>query len=279
LLAQGTVHEQEAIMKEISAIVLGAVMLACATEPSLPPNPELASARSTYQLAAADPVLQAEAPARLSEAAQLLLSTEAAWKEGADPREVAALAYLVERRVLIARWVAGRSPGEADPAKVFVVHAPKGHGDLADLQARHLEAEQRENGLVVTLGRTLFEGSPNELTEVGAWMVDRVADFLAQYPERRVAVEGHTDNMGSNSYNQRVSEERANAVARRLQARGVGQDQVSATGFGAGLLRFGNTSRAGRRLNRRVEIVIENPGSRGTRSVSQMGATGSGMLV
>jgi len=86
--------------------------------------------------------------------------------------------------------------------------------------------------------------------------LDKVANILQRYPRSSIRIIGHTDNVGSSAYNQRVSEDRANAVAWSLEDAGLNPQRVSVEGRGESQPRASNGSEAGRQLNRRVEMLI-----------------------
>ena len=88
--------------------------------------------------------------------------------------------------------------------------------------------------------------------------IKNLADFLTQYPQTTTVVEGHTDSVGSDAYNQKLSERRANAVRDVLVNQyGVGADRVSAVGYGEARPVADNTTADGRAVNRRVEAEVE----------------------
>ena len=88
--------------------------------------------------------------------------------------------------------------------------------------------------------------------------LDRVAESLTQYPDSLVDVYGYTDSTGSEAFNQRLSEDRAQAVANYLSSRGVAAARIRSQGFGEDPRYFvgDNATAEGRALNRRVEIKI-----------------------
>jgi outer membrane protein OmpA-like peptidoglycan-associated protein len=86
--------------------------------------------------------------------------------------------------------------------------------------------------------------------------IDRVAAVLNRYPETVIRVEGHTDSRGSEDYNMKLSERRANAVKNLLIQRGVAATRLEVVGFGKTMPVVGNETEAGRQKNRRVEIKI-----------------------
>jgi outer membrane protein OmpA-like peptidoglycan-associated protein len=88
--------------------------------------------------------------------------------------------------------------------------------------------------------------------------IKNLADFLTQYPQTTTVVEGHTDSVGSDAYNQTLSERRANAVRDVLVNQyGVGSDRVNAVGYGESRPVADNASADGRAVNRRVEAEVE----------------------
>ncbi len=88
--------------------------------------------------------------------------------------------------------------------------------------------------------------------------IKNLADFLTQYPQTTTVVEGHTDSVGSDAYNQTLSERRANAVRDVLVNQyGVGSDRINAVGYGETRPVADNASADGRAVNRRVEAEVE----------------------
>ncbi|SFI67475.1 Outer membrane protein OmpA [Pseudomonas guineae] len=88
--------------------------------------------------------------------------------------------------------------------------------------------------------------------------IKNLADFLTQYPQTTTVVEGHTDAVGSDAYNQTLSERRANAVRDVLVNQyGVGSNRVNAVGYGETRPVADNANADGRAVNRRVEAEVE----------------------
>lgn len=136
---------------------------------------------------------------------------------------------------------------------------------LEELRRRDLEARETERGVVVNLPDVLFEFGSANLTSAAREKTRDIADILVtQAPDRRVSVEGHTDAVGSEAFNQALSERRADNVARALESAGVSPDRIAVKGFGERYPVAPNTNPdgtdnpAGRERNRRVEVVIEN---------------------
>lgn len=89
--------------------------------------------------------------------------------------------------------------------------------------------------------------------------LDKLVAFLNRYPDRTVAIEGYTDSVGGDDYNQGLSERRADAVKSYLTGQGIGSMRLTASGKGKSDPVAGNDSAAGRQQNRRVEVVISDP--------------------
>jgi outer membrane protein OmpA-like peptidoglycan-associated protein len=135
--------------------------------------------------------------------------------------------------------------------------------DAAQARARNLErelaelqAEETDRGLVLTLGDVLFETGQATLMPGALTTVDRLAQFMGDYPERTVRIEGHTDSVGSDALNQRLSEQRAAAVRDALVARGVDTRRIQTVGYGATRPIASNDTSGGRQQNRRIEVVV-----------------------
>jgi outer membrane protein OmpA-like peptidoglycan-associated protein len=128
--------------------------------------------------------------------------------------------------------------------------------DLDRLIANVTSVRQTERGLSLVLGQGLFAVGQSSLSPPAREEVQRIAAVLLQYPQYRIAIEGHTDATGSRALNQRLSEDRAAAVRAALVAEGIAPGRVEARGHGQDLPIADNTTQAGRAMNRRVEILI-----------------------
>jgi outer membrane protein OmpA-like peptidoglycan-associated protein len=92
--------------------------------------------------------------------------------------------------------------------------------------------------------------------------LDRISQIMIKYPQTSILVEGHTDSTGSETYNQRLSERRADSVKALLVQRGVQGSRISIHGYGESRPVATNATPEGRQMNRRVEIRI-NPNAQG----------------
>lgn len=123
-------------------------------------------------------------------------------------------------------------------------------------QVQDLQTEDTERGLVLTLGSVLFETGQATLQTGSQRTVEKVARFLNEYPERDILIEGFTDSMGAEEYNQKLSQQRAQAVRDLLVTYGVDASRVKTEGYGEQYPVASNDSAAGRQQNRRVEVVV-----------------------
>jgi outer membrane protein OmpA-like peptidoglycan-associated protein len=109
---------------------------------------------------------------------------------------------------------------------------------------------------VLTLGDVLFDTGRAELNSGATRKLDQLAQFLAEHPDRRLQIDGFTDSVGTDSYNQELSHRRADAVKSALLTRGIDSARIGTQGYGKAFPVANNTDSGGRQLNRRVEVVI-----------------------
>jgi outer membrane protein OmpA-like peptidoglycan-associated protein len=125
-------------------------------------------------------------------------------------------------------------------------------------QVDAMQAKVTDRGLVVTLGDVLFASGTAALNSAGDSHLGKLAVFLSKYPDRTVQIEGHTDSIGSDEYNQGLSQRRADAVKSYLVAQSIAATRLTAFGKGENSPVGDNSSATGRQQNRRVEVIIEN---------------------
>jgi OmpA-OmpF porin, OOP family len=129
--------------------------------------------------------------------------------------------------------------------------------ELADLKAK-----KTERGLVLTLGDVLFDTGKATLKPGAYPTIERLATALKEVPARKVMIEGHTDSVGADDYNQRLSEARAQSVQSALLERGVASNQISVLGKGESTPVASNDDAGGRQQNRRVEMIFQEDPAR-----------------
>lgn len=125
-----------------------------------------------------------------------------------------------------------------------------------ELQLKDLNVKKTDRGLVITIGDVLFGTNKVQLEPSGVRSLQKLADFLKQYPEQRVTIEGFTDSVGSSSLNKDLSDRRAEAVRTALLGMGISNDRVAIHGYGEAFPVADNDSATSRQMNRRVEIIL-----------------------
>ncbi len=167
-----------------------------------------------------------------------------------------------------AKAAAERAQAEADRARSEqAVSANDAEREARELQRQidALEAEATDRGIVLTLGDVLFATNSHELQPGAGRNLDQLVDFLRQYPERTVEIEGHTDSTGSAEYNRELSLQRADSVRNYLTQRGIAGNRLTTDGIGEIRPIAANDTAAGRQQNRRVEVIIAHgPQARNT---------------
>jgi outer membrane protein OmpA-like peptidoglycan-associated protein len=155
------------------------------------------------------------------------------------------------------KLAADEARGAADAAQVA---ATSSQYQAAELQRQidELNARPTDRGLVVTLGDVLFTSGQADLKAGASGNLNKLVAFLNEYPSRTVMIEGYTDSVGSEDYNQGLSQRRADSVKAYLVGQGIGSVRLVAAGKGENAPVAGNDSAAGRQQNRRVEVIINN---------------------
>ncbi len=115
-----------------------------------------------------------------------------------------------------------------------------------------------ERGLQLDLDAVFFDVDKATLRPEGLRKLDEFVNSIQQNGARVVYIEGHTDNTGDASYNQQLSEQRAQKVRDALIVKGIAAQRLVARGYGETKPKADNSTKAGRSQNRRVEILISN---------------------
>jgi outer membrane protein OmpA-like peptidoglycan-associated protein len=266
-------------------------LAACETQPDS--SALLEQARSAVRQAEADPNVAKYAPTELERARKLLVEAESSAKEkGAKDKTASHYAYLTAQMARIAEQraqeqvavthikageterqqillsarenEANQAVAEAQAAKADAKNARQ---EVADAQAdsqrlaaqlENLQAAQTPRGIVLTLDDVLFDTGKAELKPGAGRSIDQITAFLNENPERRVQVEGFTDDKGANDYNLELSQSRADSVAMAIIRRGIDAQRVRALGYGERYPVASNANDGSRQLNRRVEIIVSN---------------------
>jgi outer membrane protein OmpA-like peptidoglycan-associated protein len=275
------------------AAAVSMALAACATTPRT--NAMLEQARVDVAHAQANPQVAGDAKVDLTTAEQALSRGDALLKEGKSPQLVDHQAYLAERFALAAQKGAdlatsqkaiadaknrrnevllGAREDEAARATRLAQakteelalsaqqtadaqqHSRDLETALADLQGK-----QTDRGVVITLGDVLFATGRADLKSGSRHTLDKLVTFLQAYPKRNVQIEGFTDSVGGDDYNQVLSERRADSVRNALTGMGIAGDRIVTKGHGKSSPVADNDTATGRQQNRRVEVLILDEGA------------------
>ena len=139
-------------------------------------------------------------------------------------------------------------------------------GNRIDKQAQELNTipgvsqvkveKQEGNQKIESQIKILFDVDDDSVKPSEATKLEKLADVLSKYPENIVVIEGHTDSDGSNAYNQKLSEQRAQSIENYLINKNLSISNLSSIGYGEAQPIVPNDTEDGRALNRRVEIKI-----------------------
>ncbi|MGE5419886.1 MAG: OmpA family protein [Chloroflexota bacterium] len=137
-------------------------------------------------------------------------------------------------------------------------------GHKMDKQAEEIKktvpdatVERVGEGIVVEFSsNVLFALNKSDLSSDAKMNLDKLVTVLNTYPDTNIEIQGHTDNSGSEAYNQTLSEKRAASVSTYLVNKSILSQRVTIKGFGETVPKYDNTTEGGRAQNRRVEFLI-----------------------
>ena len=204
---------------------------------------------------------EAAAKAQAADAMRARSEADRQAQEARDSAQRAAAAQAqAEQATAAAQAESERNRAAAASSEQQLQQAVK---DREELRARLLqqfnailETRDTVRGLVVNLSDVLFDSGKYTLRPAAREKLAKISGILLAYPTLNIAVEGHTDSVGGDAYNQTLSENRASAVREYLVSQGVPAASVTAKGFGKTQPVTSNDTPAGRQQNRRVELVV-----------------------
>ena len=199
----------------------------------------------------ADEEAKRQAELAAAKEAQMKAEAEAAAVRAKAEADAAAAKAKAEEDALKAKEEAARADAERARQAAAALRT-----QLLDQFNRILETRDTPRGLVVNMGDVLFDFGKYDLRPEAREKLAKLSGIVLAHPGLTFAVEGHTDNVGSDELNQKLSELRAESVRSYLIAQGLAQANVTAQGFGKSTPVVDNSTPANRQKNRRVEIVV-----------------------
>ncbi len=147
-------------------------------------------------------------------------------------------------------------------AQAQTLKAENARAEMVQLMAEmtELQGQLTDRGIVLTIGDVLFATGKSDLNASAQRSMGKLAEFLQNKPNRNLLIEGHTDNVGNDLYNQGLSEQRAAAVKIAMVDRGISSERIATIGYGKNYPLASNDNAAGKQQNRRVEAIILNAG-------------------
>ncbi len=212
-----------------------------------------ASARAEAEAKAAKEAAEArqQAEQEAQRQAELAAAREAQLKAEAEATKAREEAANAQARALAAQEQAARADAERARKLAQALRA-----QLLDQLNAVLATRDTPRGLVVTMAGVLFATGKYNLRPEAQMRLARLAGIVTSHPGLNLQVEGYTDNIGSDEFNQKLSEQRAEAVRDFLITQGVDTRAITAQGFGKARPVADNSTAAGRQANRRVEIIV-----------------------
>jgi outer membrane protein OmpA-like peptidoglycan-associated protein len=202
------------------------------------------AAKNQAQQDAAQSQLQAQQSQMQAQQAQLQAEQAQAAKAQADAARAQAEAEAAEAQAKAVQANKSAASAEATREKL-----------RAQLNSV-LATSETARGLIVNMSDVLFDTGKYTLKPGTQVSLAKVAGILEAYPGLKVQVEGYTDSVGGDDYNQKLSENRASAVRDFLVSQGVSINNITAQGFGKNDPVADNSTAAGRQQNRRVNLVV-----------------------
>lgn len=274
----------------IAFLVISFILSGCGGPPQN--NPLLTQAQQSYTEAEKDSLVVMKAPVVLKEAEEALQHSQQLWEGGADKNLIEHYAYIAQQKTKVARETAELNAAqdeveraEAERKQVLIearkaeaiaaerraeealeqVRKEKAEAERARQEANNLanrlsemEARQSNRGMVLTLSDVLFDFDSSNMKAGATKVVNELAAFLKEYPQRTVQIEGFTDSIGSAEYNKNLSQRRADALKTALIDQGISPQRIETIGYGEKYPVATNMNEAGRQQNRRVEVIISN---------------------
>jgi outer membrane protein OmpA-like peptidoglycan-associated protein len=211
------------------------------------------------QKEAAERTAQAKAEAEQQQAAAAQAQAEAQAQQAAaeQAKQQAQQAQLAQQQATLQAQQADQARQQAEQAR------QQAENEKAQMRARMLQqlnqvlqTRDTARGLIVSMPDVLFDTAKSDLRPTARERLAKVAGILLSYPDIHVEIDGFTDSTGTLELNERLSQQRAEAVRSYLASQGVNLSSMTTQGFGPSQPIASNDTASGRQQNRRVELVV-----------------------
>ena len=262
------------IYKALIIIICINILLACSsTAKNYPPYEQ---AKANLEQSKQQQNMQAVAAVTLFQADEFLLQAESALKNN-DTQLADHYIYLAERKHEIAQELLLKQQQEQQVTQLKAqqeelialarrTESQRAHQQTQKSQQRvkqleqilgQYQAEETSRGTLLVINDLLFDTGGANLVQASERRLIPLLQYLQANPQREIIIEGHTDSMGNEKANKRLSLQRAETVKAFLIQNGIEDNRIESRGFGEEVPIASNTTNAGRKLNRRVEVVIK----------------------
>lgn len=208
--------------------------------------------------------LAAERQQSLEQVSKAKSETASAVRNMEDAEAAQGAAERAVVRAEAGRVSAEQGRGQAETERnAAVTQAGKAESEKAALRGQLfnqlnsvLQTRDTARGLIVNMSDVLFQSGKSELRPQVREKLAKIAGIVIAHPGLKLEVEGHTDSVGDDAYNQNLSEQRASATRDYLVSQGVSRDAIVSRGFGETSPVSSNATKEGQGENRRVELVV-----------------------
>ena len=241
------------VKKLLISAVIATLAVGCAEIQS---PKSLLDAQQAYKAAASNPAIQRYASDELKTANKTLLDAAAA--ESVEDKT--SLAYIADVQVKTAASIAVAGQASQNGTDLMskkeqlISDSLNLKKDTAQDKLLKLQLSEAEREIILAFGNIEFVTGKVVLVPGASMGIDLLANYMGKYPDKKVTLEGHTDNTGTAELNKKLSQQRADFIRGVLISKGVAADRITAIGYGQSQPVASNSSASGRQKNRRIDI-------------------------
>ena len=241
------------VKKLLIPAVIATLAVGCA---ELQKPKTLIEAQQAYKSASSNPAIQRYAADELTKANKTLLDAAAA----ESIEDMSSLAYIANAEVETAVNIA--AAGQANQNSIdlmskkeqLITDSLNLKKESTQQQLLKMQLSESEREILLAFGNIEFVTGTADLVPGASSGIDLLASYMEKYPDKKVTLEGHTDNTGSAERNMELSQKRADYIRNVLISKGIAANRITAIGYGQSQPVASNSSQAGRQKNRRIDI-------------------------